>query len=88
MSRIWTYLKRFGLPLVRQFNSAMPVLLLLACCFPLIGIWWLGPQLTWRDQQPLAELSMRVLATVLVVLVPTLIWALVLRSRNQRFEEA
>ncbi|MBF8767753.1 type VI secretion system membrane subunit TssM [Pseudomonas sp. xss_4] len=88
MSRIWTYLKRFGLPLVRQFNSAMPVLLLLACCFLMIGIWWLGPQLTWRDQQPLAELSMRVLATVLLVLVPTLIWALVLRSRNQRFEEA
>ncbi|CAD5109370.1 type VI secretion system membrane subunit TssM [Zestomonas carbonaria] len=84
---IWTYIKRFGLPLLRQFKSAMPILLLLGVVFLLVAIWWLGPQWTWRDSQPLADLSMRVLLTVVVVLIPTLAWALVLRSRNRQFEE-
>lgn len=87
MSRIWTYLKRFGLPLVRQFRSAMPVLLLLGVAFLLVGIWWLGPEWSWKERKPLADLSTRVMLTVVVVLIPTLIWALVLRMRNKVFED-
>jgi len=86
MWKIWTYFKRAGASLVHQFKSAMPLLLLLGMVFLLVGIWWLGPHWTWRGRQPLAALSMRVLLTLVLLMVPVLAWALVLRSRNRYFE--
>lgn len=86
MLKIWAFMKRFGLPVLRQFKSAMPVLLLLGILFLLIGIWWLGPHWTWRERQPLAELSARVLSTLVLLMVPMLVWALTLRRRNRNLE--
>lgn len=86
MGMVWVYLKRWGLPALRQFNQAVPVLVLLGVVFLLIAIWWLGPQWTWREHQPLSELSMRVSASVLVLVVPLLIWAWRVRNRYQRLQ--
>ena len=35
---IWNYLKRWGLPVLRQFNRALPVMVALGVMFLLIGI--------------------------------------------------
>lgn len=86
MSRIWAYLKRFGLPVLRQFKSAMPVLLLLGVLFLLIGIWWLGPELNWNASRPLADMPARLLATLGVLMAPLLMWLFALRRRNRRLE--
>lgn len=48
MGMFWGYLKRWGLPVLRQFNQALPILVLLGVVFLLIAIWWLGPQWVWR----------------------------------------
>ncbi len=86
MKTVWGYLKRWGLPVLRQFNQALPVLVLLGMVFLLIGIWWLGPQWTWGEQQPLADLAMRVSASVVVLVVPLLVWAWRVRNRYQRLQ--
>ena len=81
MGKLWGHFKRWGMPLLRHLKMSAPVLLVLACAIVLVGIWWLGPRWTWRDHQPLADLSTRVSLTVLFLFIPMLIWALVLRSR-------
>lgn len=86
MKTVWSYVKRWGLPVLRQFNQAVPVLVLLGVVFLLIAIWWLGPQWTWRERQPLGELAMRVSASVVVLVVPLLIWAWRVRNRYQRLQ--
>ncbi|GEM_PF-91122 len=86
MKNVWSYLKRYGLPVASHFKSAMPVLAALAITFVLIGIWWLGPHWTWRNHQPLADLSMRVLCTLVVLMLPVLAWVWTLRRRNRRLE--
>lgn len=86
MSRIWAYIKRFGGPVVRHFRSAMPVLLLLAVLFVLIGIWWLGPSFSWRGHRPLADAPGRLLATLAVLMAPLIVWLIALRRRNRRLE--
>lgn len=84
MGNALSFIKRWSGPVLRRFRSAMPVLLGLAVLFALIGIWWLGPHWVWREYTPLAEMSMRVLATVLVLTAPLLFWALWLRQRYQQ----
>ncbi|GAB2801908.1 type VI secretion system membrane subunit TssM [Dyella kyungheensis] len=79
-------IKRYGPILLRQLKNARPALLLLGIVFLLIAIWWLGPQWTWHEKKPLASLSARVLLTVLLLLIPILVWALALRRRNKAFE--
>ncbi|RZI18508.1 type VI secretion system membrane subunit TssM [Pseudomonas orientalis] len=86
MKTVWSYLKRWGVPVLRQFNQAVPVLVLLGVVFLLIAIWWLGPQWVWREHQPLSELAMRVSASVVVLVVPLLIWAWRVRNRYQRLQ--
>lgn len=86
MKTVWSYLKRWGVPVLRQFNQAVPVLVLLGVVFLLIAIWWLGPQWAWREHQPLSELAMRVSASVVVLVVPLLIWAWRVRNRYQRLQ--
>lgn len=86
MLNLWSYFKRWGLPLMRQFNSAAPVLVALGVLFALVGIWWLGPNWVWREHQPLAELPMRVSASVLVLLIPALVWAWWMRRRYRQWQ--
>ncbi|MGO4501325.1 type VI secretion system membrane subunit TssM [Dyella sp. 2YAF14] len=86
MTNYLSPVKRYGPALLRQFKSATPVLLLLGMAFLLIAIWWLGPQWTWHDKKPLAPLSVRILLTVLLLLVPALVWATRLRRRNKALE--
>lgn len=86
MKNIWSIIKRYGLPVAGHFKSAMPILALLAIVFLLIGVWWLGPHWTWRGQQPLADLPMRIVCTLVVLMVPVLAWLWSLRRRNRRLE--
>lgn len=86
MKNIWSIIKRYGLPVAGHFKSAMPILALLAIVFLLIGVWWLGPHWTWRGQQPLADLPMRIVCTLVILMVPVLAWLWSLRRRNRRLE--
>lgn len=86
MKQLWTQLKRWGLPLVTRIGLAMPLLLALGAVLMLVTIWWLGPQWTWREQQPLASVAHRGLASLVLVLVPLLCWLVVLRGRNRRLQ--
>ncbi|MCO7519022.1 MULTISPECIES: type VI secretion system membrane subunit TssM [unclassified Pseudomonas] len=84
MNQLWKHLKRWGLPLVTRIGLAMPLLLGLGAALVLVAIWWLGPQWTWREQQPLASMAHRGLASLVLVLVPLLCWLVVLRRRYRR----
>ena len=86
MNQLWKHLKRWGLPLMSRIGLAMPLLLGLGAALMLVAIWWLGPQWTWREQQPLASMAHRGLASLLLVLVPLLCWLVVLRKRNRRLQ--
>ncbi|MGN8258678.1 type VI secretion system membrane subunit TssM [Pseudomonas sp. SMSB3] len=86
MNQLWKHLKRWGLPLVTRIGLAMPLLLGLGAVLLLVAIWWLGPQWTWREQQPLASMAHRGLASLVLVLVPLLCWLVVLRRRNRRLQ--
>jgi type VI secretion system protein ImpL len=86
MWNIWSYIKRWGAPVVRQFQSATPALVVLGVAFLLIGIWWLGPHWVWEGHQPLVELSMRVTASVVVLVVPLVLWSWVVRQRFRRLQ--
>lgn len=86
MNTIWTYLRRWVGPLLRRFDSAVPALLLVATLLLLVGIWWLGPGLTWRDRRPLASHEARAIASLLVVLVPMILWTLRTRYRYGKLQ--
>jgi type VI secretion system protein ImpL len=86
MNQLWKHLKRWGLPLVTRIGLAMPLLLGLGAALILVAIWWLGPQWTWREQQPLASMAHQGLASLVLVLVPLLCWLVVLRKRNRRLQ--
>ncbi|AUZ58582.1 conserved type VI secretion system protein [Pseudomonas sp. XWY-1] len=86
MSQFWKYLKRWGWPLMTRIGLAMPLLLGLGAVLMLVAIWWLGPQWTWRDQQPLASVAHRSLASLVFVLVALLCWLIVLRTRFRRLQ--
>ncbi|HBN9879253.1 TPA: type VI secretion system membrane subunit TssM [Pseudomonas aeruginosa] len=86
MLKIWSMMNRFGRPLLRWAKQGTPLLLVLGFLFLLVAIWWLGPQWKWKDYAPLATLTARVLATVILLVLPLMAWALHLRSRNRRLE--
>lgn len=86
MSKSWALFKRWGLPLASRINMAMPLLLGLGAVLLLVLIWWLGPQWQWHGQQPLASLAHRSVATLLLMLLPLLIWLCVLRARFRRLQ--
>lgn len=86
MSQIWTLFKRWGLPLATRVGMAMPLLLGLGALLMLVAIWWLGPQWTWRQQQPLASVAHRSVASLMLVLMPLLCWLFVLRTRYHRLQ--
>lgn len=86
MNQIWTQLKRWGWPWVTRIGLALPLLLGLGALLMLVAIWWLGPQWTWREQQPLASVAHRSVASLVLVLVPLLCWLGVLRTRFRRLQ--
>ncbi|SDQ64016.1 type VI secretion system protein ImpL [Pseudomonas sp. UC 17F4] len=86
MDRVWSHLKRWRLPMLRQFNRSLTLLVLLGVLLVLGAIWWLGPQLVWNDHRPLAPLPMRVAASVVVLVAPLLAWAWRVRRRYQAFQ--
>lgn len=86
MNHLWKYFIRRGLPLVTRIGLAMPLLLGLGAALLLVAIWWLGPQWTWREQQPFASMAHRWLASLVLVLVPLLCWLVELRRRNHRLQ--
>ena len=86
MSQRWKHLKRWGLPLVTRVGAAMPLLLGLGAALMLVAIWWLGPEWSWREQQPLASVAHRALASLTLVWVPLLFWLLILRTRFRRLQ--
>ena len=67
MNQMWKHLKRWGLPLLARIGLAMPLLLGLGAALMLVAIWWLGPQWVWREQQPLASVAHRGLASLALV---------------------
>ncbi|WP_322088386.1 type VI secretion system membrane subunit TssM [Burkholderia sp. BCC1999] len=86
MWNIWSKLQRYGRLILRWGRQGAPLLQLLLLALALATIWWLGPKWSWGEHRPLASLSARVLATVVVLIVPLLIWALRLRKRAMRLE--
>ncbi|HGX3311233.1 TPA: type VI secretion system membrane subunit TssM [Pseudomonas aeruginosa] len=86
MWKIWSNLQRFGRPVLRWFKPGVPLMLLVLLVLALGAIWWFGPQWTWGERQPLESLTARVLATVVLLVVPLLAWALRLRQRTQLLE--
>ncbi|WP_338746990.1 type VI secretion system membrane subunit TssM [Pseudomonas putida] len=86
MNQIWTQLKRWGLPWVTRIGLALPLLLGLGALLMLVAIWWLGPQWMWREQQPLASVAHRSVASLVLVLVPLLSWLVVVRRRLRRLQ--
>lgn len=86
MSKYLFWLKRHGGSLLLWCRNGVPLLLLLALIFALVAIWWLGPQWTWRGKQPLADLSVRVVLTILLLVLPIITWAFVLQRRNRKLE--
>ncbi|WP_057385095.1 type VI secretion system membrane subunit TssM [Pseudomonas aeruginosa] len=86
MWKIWSNYLRYAQPVLKWARQGTPLLLLLGLVFLLVAIWWLGPGWSLGERKPLAALSMRVLATVLLLTLPLLVWALSLRSRNRRLE--
>lgn len=81
MKIIWTCLRRWAALVLHRFDMAVPGLLLVGTLLLLVGVWWLGPGLTWRDHQPLASQEARAAASLLVVLIPVVLWALRTRHR-------
>ncbi|MDG3713992.1 type VI secretion system membrane subunit TssM [Pseudomonas aeruginosa] len=86
MWKIWSKYLRYAQPVLKWARQGTPLLLLLGLVFLLVAIWWLGPSWSLGERKPLASLSMRVLATVVLLTLPLLAWALSLRSRNRRLE--
>lgn len=86
MWKIWSNLQRFGRPVLRWFKPGVPLMLLVLLVLALGAIWWLGPQWSWGERQPLGSLAARVLATVVLLVLPLLAWALHLRQRTRMLE--
>lgn len=86
MNQLWTQLKRWGLPMATRIGVALPLLLGLGAALMLVAIWWIGPQWTWREQQPLASVAHRSVASLVLVLVPLLGWLIVLRTRFRHLQ--
>ncbi|MCE0908871.1 MULTISPECIES: type VI secretion system membrane subunit TssM [Pseudomonas] len=86
MNHIWKQFKGWGLPWVTRIGLALPLLLGLTATLLLVAIWWLGPQWTWREQQPLASVAHRSVATLVLMLVPLIGWLVVLRTRFRRLQ--
>lgn len=86
MWNIWSKLQRYGQLILRWGRQGAPLLQLLLLALALAAIWWLGPRWNWGEHRPLASLTARVLATVVLLILPLLVWALRLRKRAMHLE--
>lgn len=86
MFKIWSNLKRYGRPVLGRAKQGVPLALMLLLILALAAIWWLGPHWVWGEFQPLASLAARVLATLVLLVLPLLVWAIRLRQRNRALE--
>ena len=86
MENLWSHLQRYGQPVLRWLKPGAPLMFLAALTLAMIAIWWLGPKWTLADYRPLASLAARVLATLVVLVIPLLGWALRLRRRTRQLE--
>ncbi|WP_410481849.1 type VI secretion system membrane subunit TssM [Pseudomonas plecoglossicida] len=86
MIQIWKQFKRGVLPLAVRIGLALPLLLGLGAVLMLVTIWWLGPQWAWREQQPLASVAHRSVASLVLVLVPLVCWLMLLRARFRQLQ--
>lgn len=84
MMNFWNHLKRWGSPVMHQLRSGAWVMMVAGVLLLLVAIWSLGPHWEWREYMPLAPLSARVLASLLVLLIPVLLWALLIRHRYRQ----
>lgn len=80
------HLKRLGSALMRQLRAGAWVLVVVGLFFLLVAIWRLGPHWEWQGHAPLATLSARVLASLLVLLAPVLLWAFLMRQRYRQLQ--
>jgi type VI secretion system protein ImpL len=65
-----------GLSLLQRQTMPVVIIVALLCvAAAVIGLWWWGPQWQWRGQQPLAELPVRFAVTVLIAVLPLLMWS-------------
>ncbi|MFD2640570.1 type VI secretion system membrane subunit TssM [Pseudomonas japonica] len=86
MGNIRSNLQRYGRHALRWFKPGMPLMLLAALILGVVAIWWLGPQWAPAGRKPLESLAARVLATLLLLLIPLLGWTLHLRRRTRLLE--
>lgn len=84
--QLWSLFRRWNGVFFRHFKSSTPVLLVVGAALLLIGIWWLGPQWTWRDQQPLAPLSVRIALTLILLVIPIVIWGMTMSARYKKLD--
>ncbi len=87
MGNIWSNLQRYGRPVLRWLKPGTP-LLLLALVLGTCAIWWLGPRWTPWGYQPLGSLGARILATLVLLVTPLLVWTLHLLRRTRALEAA
>ena len=85
MGNIWSNLQRYGRPLLRWLKPGIPVLLLTLVLGAAV-IWWLGPRWALAGYQPLGSVTARVLAIVMLLVLPLLGWIVRLQRRNRRLE--
>ncbi|MBI6563540.1 type VI secretion system membrane subunit TssM [Pseudomonas synxantha] len=49
-------------------------------------LWWQGPTWTWRDEQPLAPWPLRLAISVVLVVLPLLVWTWLVHRRQRRLQ--
>lgn len=69
--------------LQRQTMPVVVVAVVLGIAAGIVWLWGWGPDWRWRDQQPLADLPVRVAATVMLAVVPLLAWSVLVYRRNR-----
>ncbi|CAJ0569372.1 unnamed protein product, partial [Mesorhabditis spiculigera] len=89
MMNLWKVVSALVSAGQRRVNLGLPTLVALGVVIALTGIWWLGPRWVWGAHTPLADVSMRLSASVLVLFVPLLVWTLLVfrRQRQWRLEQ-
>ena len=60
---------------------------ILAMVVVLGWLWWLGPNWTWRDTQPLAPWPLRLAISVVLVVLPLLVWTWLVHRRQRRLQQ-
>lgn len=86
LNSVWKTVARNSTMLGRWLKHSVAAVLLLACVFALIAIWWLGPRWQWGDHHPWVTLSARFAASAVLLLLPLTVWVSVLWRRNRVLE--